>query len=83
MCVGEQQTNKAIENLVARPIMILIGIYMTASAIDPLLQLHSQVFRTTFTIVGGILILGLFFKTKFLNDKPAKQKENSDRKNNV
>ncbi len=73
--VERQLTNKAIENLVAIPLMTLIGLYLAASAIDPLLHLNNQTFRITFTIAGGIPALIVFFKKKYLSTEPTKLKE--------
>jgi hypothetical protein len=73
--VGESQLNSAIENFVAIPLIIIIGIYMAASAIDPILQLNSPTFRVTFTVAGGIPSLTLFFKKQIENRKPSKLNE--------
>ena len=70
--MGEGQVNKAIENFIAIPIIILIGLYMTASAIDPILQLNNQTFRIIFTVTGGVPTLTFFFKKKIINNKPVK-----------
>ena len=71
----KEQINKAIENCVAMPLITVIGLYLTASAIDPLLQLNNQTFRITFTIAGGIPSLTLFFKKKIENRKPSELNE--------
>jgi hypothetical protein len=73
--VGESQINSAIENFVAIPLIIIIGLYMAASAIDPILQLNNPTFRVTFTVAGGIPSLTLFFKKKIEDHKPAKLNE--------
>ena len=73
----KEQINKAIENCVAMPLITVIGLYLTASAIDPLLQLNNQTFRITFTIAMGIPSIVLFFK-KNLSNKPSKLKETTD-----
>jgi hypothetical protein len=69
------QLNEAIENCVVIPLITLIGLYLIASAIDPLLQLNNQTFRITFTIAGGIPSLTLFFKKKIENRKPSELNE--------
>jgi uncharacterized membrane protein YbhN (UPF0104 family) len=76
----KEQLNKAIENCVAIPLIALIGLYLTASAIDPLLQLNNQTFRITFTIAAGIPAITLFFK-KNLSNKLAELKETTTKKN--
>jgi hypothetical protein len=76
----KEQLNKAIENCVAIPLIALIGLYLTASAIDPLLQLNNQTFRITFTITAGIPAITLFFK-KNLSNKLAELKETTTKKN--
>ena len=69
--MGERQLNEAIANLVAMPLIILIGLYITASAIDPLLHINSQMFRIVFTVAWSIPSLVLFFKKKYLqSSKP-------------
>ena len=67
----ENQLNKAFENFVAIPLIILIVIYMIASAIDPILNLNSQTFKVVFTISAGIPSLTLFIK-KQLETKQKK-----------
>lgn len=76
--MGERQLNDAIENFVAIPLIILIGLYMTASAIDPFLNLNNQTFRIIFTVIGGIPSLILFFKRKQFGNKPTKLKEDTN-----
>ena len=73
--MGESQLNKAIENFVAIPLIIIILIYMLASAIDPLLNINNQTFRIVFTVAGGIPTLTLFIRKKYLTNKPTKLKE--------
>jgi hypothetical protein len=70
----EKQTNNAFENFVAIPLIILIAIYMIASAIDPILNLNSPIFRVVFTTSAGIPSLTLFIK-KQLDNKTAEIKK--------
>ena len=76
----KEQINKAIENCVAIPLIALIGLYLTASAIDPLLQLNNQTFRIIFTIAGGVPSIILFFR-KNLSHKPVRLEETIDHEN--
>ena len=62
--VSGGQVSKAIEGFIAKPMIILIALYMLASAIDPLLHLNNQTFRIIFTLAGGFPTLIFFFKTK-------------------
>lgn len=73
--MGESQLNKAIENFVAIPLIIVILIYMLASAIDPILNINNQTFRVVFTVAGGIPTLTLFIRKKYLTNKPTKLRE--------
>ncbi|PVX24629.1 MAG: hypothetical protein CW716_09670 [Candidatus Bathyarchaeum sp.] len=69
----ENQLNKAIENFVAIPLIILIVIYMIASAIDPILNLNSPTFRVVFTISAGIPSLTLFIKKQLTTSQQSKK----------
>ena len=62
--LGENQVSKTIEDFIAIPLIILIGLYMVASAIVPFLHLDDQTFRIIFTLSGGIPSLTFFFKNK-------------------
>ena len=73
--MGENQFSKAFEDFIAIPLIILIGLYMVASAIVPFLNLDDQTFRIIFTLIGGIPTLTFFFKKKCVNRKPARLKE--------
>ncbi|MCW4015558.1 MAG: hypothetical protein NWF06_04240 [Candidatus Bathyarchaeota archaeon] len=73
--MGERQINEAIQDFVAIPLIILIGLYITASAIDPILHINNQTFKIIFTVTSGIPTLTLFFKKKYLQNKPTKIKE--------
>lgn len=69
----ESQLNEAIENFVAIPLIILIVIYMIASAIDPILNLNSPTFRVVFTISAGIPSLTLFIKKQLTTNQQNKK----------
>jgi hypothetical protein len=62
--LGENEVSKALEDFIAIPLIILIGLYMVASAIVPFLHLDDQTFRIIFTLSGGIPSLTFFFKNK-------------------
>ena len=58
------QFSKVIENFVAYPLIILIGLYVMASAIVPFIHVNNQTFTIIFTLAGGIPALTFFFKEK-------------------
>jgi len=62
--LGENQVSKTIEDFIAIPLIIIIVLYMVASAIVPFLNLDNQSFRIIFTLAGGIPTLTFFFKNK-------------------
>jgi hypothetical protein len=76
--VGESQLNDAVENFVAIPLIILIGIYMIANSVAPFLNLNSLTFKVVFTISAGIPSLALFFMQKL--NKQTKLKQTSQEK---
>jgi len=61
--LDEAQIIKAIYNFVAIPLIIIIGLYLVASAITPFLNLNNQAFRIIFTLAGGVPTL-IFFLQK-------------------
>ncbi|PVX26521.1 MAG: hypothetical protein CW691_01165 [Candidatus Bathyarchaeum sp.] len=77
--LGERQLNETIENFVAMPLIILIGAYIAASAIDPLLNINNQTFKIAFTLVGGIPSILFFFKKRYINNKSTKLKETTQK----
>ena len=76
--MGESQLNEAVENFVAIPIIILIGIYMIANSVAPFLNLNSLTFKVVFTISAGIPSLALFYMQKL--NKQTKLKQTSQEK---
>ena len=62
--MGENEVGKTIEDFIAIPLIIIIGLYMVASAIVPFLHLDNHSFRIIFTLAGGIPTLTFFFKNK-------------------
>lgn len=62
--LGENQVGKTIEDFIAMPLIIIIGLYMMASAIVPFINLDNQNFSIIFTLSGGIPTLTFFFKSK-------------------
>ncbi len=76
--MGESQLNEAVENFVAIPIIILIGIYMIANSVAPFLNLNSLTFKIVFTISAGIPSLALFYMQKL--NKQTKLEQTSQEK---
>jgi hypothetical protein len=62
--LGENQVGKTIEDFIVMPLIIIIGLYMMASAIVPFINLDNQNFSIIFTLSGGIPTLTFFFKSK-------------------
>lgn len=62
--MGEDKVDKAIIDFIVIPVIVLIGLYVTASVIDSMLQLNNQTFRIIFTGVGGIPFFIYYFKRK-------------------
>jgi hypothetical protein len=60
----DRKINKAITDFIIIPMIVLIGLYITAALVDSMLQWNNQTFRTLFTLVGGIPALALYFKGK-------------------
>jgi hypothetical protein len=77
--VGESQLNDVMENFVAIPLIILIGIFMIATSVAPFLNLNSLTFKVVFTTSAGIPSLALFYMQK-LNKKHSKLKQTSQEK---
>ena len=71
--MGESQLNDAVENFVAIPLIILIGIYMIANSVAPFLNLNSLTFKVVFTISAGIPSLALFYMQKLNKQTKLKQ----------
>ena len=71
--MSESQLNDAVENFVAIPIIILIGIYMIANSVAPFLNLNSLTFKVVFTISAGIPSLALFYMQKLNKQTKLKQ----------
>ena len=76
--MGESQLNEAVENFVAIPLIILIGIYMIANSVAPFLNLNSLTFKIVFTISAGIPSLALFYMQKV--NKQTKLEQTSQEK---
>jgi hypothetical protein len=60
----DRKINKAVYDFIVIPVIVLLGLYITAALLDSMLQLNNQTFRTLFTLVGGIPALALYFKSK-------------------
>jgi len=52
--LGEIRVSDSILNLTAISFIIIIGYYLLASALGPLVDLNNQTFKVIFTLVGGI-----------------------------
>ena len=66
----EAQFKKEIENLILMPLIILIGLYLTASAIFPFLNLKNQTYNLIFTLLMGVPSLIFFFKKNIEKPNP-------------
>jgi hypothetical protein len=67
--VEEKQGNTKFTNLIAYSLIILIGLYLTASTIVSLIPVEPQTFTIIFTIAGGIPALTLLFKENYKKQK--------------
>jgi len=59
-----KQVSKVVENFIVIPLIILILLYMAASAIVPFIHLNNQTFCILFTLAGGVPALTFLFKEK-------------------
>lgn len=62
--MGEDRVNKAITDFIVIPVIVLIGLYVTASVIDSMLHLNNETFKIIFTGVGGVPFFIYYFKRK-------------------
>jgi len=62
--LSEDLVQKAIVDFIVIPIIILLGLYITAGFIDAMLQLNNETFKILFTLVGGIPTFAYYFKHK-------------------
>lgn len=62
--MSEDRVDKAIKDFIVIPVIVLIGLYVTASVIDSMLQLNNETFRIIFTGVGGVPFFIYYFKRK-------------------
>jgi len=62
--LGEDRVEKAIQDFIVIPVIVLIGLYVTASIIDSMLHLNNETFKIIFTGVGGIGFFIYYFKRK-------------------
>jgi hypothetical protein len=58
------KVDKAVQDFIVIPTVVLLGLYITASLIDAMLLLNSQTFRIIFTGVGGTSFFIYYFKKK-------------------
>ena len=61
---GKIQANTSIVNFTAISLIIIIGLYLVACTIAPLVSLNNQTFRVIFTLVGGIPSILFYSKTQ-------------------
>ncbi len=64
MSQKEDRVDEAVKDFIVIPAIVLIGLYVTASIIDSMLQLNNQTFRIIFTGVGGVPFFIYYFKKK-------------------
>jgi len=62
--LGEDRVDKAIKDFIVIPAVVLLGLYITASFVDAMLQLNNETFKIIFTGVGGVPSLIYYFKRK-------------------
>ena len=62
--LGEDRVDKAIKDFIVIPIVVLIGLYVTAAIIDSFLHLNNETFKLIFTGVGGVGFFIYYFKRK-------------------
>lgn len=58
------RVDRAIEDLIVIPLVVLLGIYITAAFIDSMLQINNVMFRVIFSGVGGVPFIIYYFKRK-------------------
>jgi len=56
--------DKAITDFIVIPVIVLIGLYVTASIIDSFLHLNNETFKLIFTGVGSVGFFIVYFKKK-------------------
>ena len=61
---GNNKIDKAVEDFIVMPVIVLVGIYVVSALIDSMLQINSSTFRVIFTGVGGIPFFVYYFKKK-------------------
>jgi len=62
--LGEAQCTGVIETFIAIPLIIIIGLYLLACTIAPLVDLNTLTFRIIFTLAGGVPTLIFYSKSK-------------------
>ena len=66
--MGEDQVTNSIVTFIVIPLILIIGLYLLACAIAPLVDLNNLTFRIMFTLAGGIPSL-LFYLKSEINSK--------------
>jgi len=64
IAMPKSKVETAIEDFVVIPLIILIGLYATASVIDAMLHLNNETFKIIFSGVGGVGYFIYYFKRK-------------------
>ena len=62
--LGEAPLTDVIETFIAIPVIIVIGLYLLACAIAPLVDLNNLTFRLIFTLAGGVPTLIFYSKSQ-------------------
>jgi ABC-type Fe3+-siderophore transport system permease subunit len=62
--MGQTKIDRAIQDFIVLPVIVLVGIYVTASLIDSMLLINNETFRIIFTCIGGVPFFIYYFKRK-------------------
>lgn len=62
--MADRRASRAVTDFIVIPVIILLGIFITANVIDSMLNLNNETFRVLFTGIGGISCFILYFKRK-------------------
>jgi hypothetical protein len=71
--LDEAQATDAIITFIAIPLILIIGLYLLACTIAPVVNLNNQTFKIIFTLAGGIPTL-LFYSKSQIKRKKTPQK---------
>jgi hypothetical protein len=62
--MSDDRVKKAVEDFIVIPVIILLGLYVTAAFIDTMLLTPNQTFRIIFAGIGGIGYFVYYFRKK-------------------